>query len=388
MNNKRYAELERFILDNAENYKNKRGNISWHKLSEAFSEAFPGESAHPERLRSMYRKHHDSNYKVHQDLHNDVEALKRENLELEKVILKKIKKKWSVSYLAKQLDTSEENILNTIMRLQFEGYGISTWQEGGNKFVQLELINRKKSEPKSFNLDIVDNTFKFAVFSDTHIGHKQSRREEVQRFIISAYSRGVRDIFFAGDLLEGHYMSIRPTSIKELEAIGFDDQLDLADETLPTLKGLTYHMISGNHDGTFGRHAFANPIKQLAKRRKDIVFHGHNFAKLDLTPTVDISLVHPTDGIGQNYSLKMRQHIDRAHYSKLTRFIFMGHYHKFDHTHYKGIDGFIMPAFVGRSHFMDDKNLESVIGGIVLTLNFNDQLDLVSFVPEYFFYDE
>jgi len=388
MNKSRQKKLENFMLENIADCSMSDGRISWKKLAELIEERFPSENSNPERLRSLYRRHVDEGYQKHLYNKNTKELAERELLDIEELVLRKIKKKYAIPSLAERVDVSEEEVQQVIVELQFRGYDINIWTENGTKYVQKSLKNRHKAEPGEHRLNKDGEQLRIAIFSDTHLGHAQSAKEELQYFVHEAYRQGVRDIFFVGDLVEGHYMSIRPTSIKELEAIGFDDQIDLAAETLPRLDGLTYHMISGNHDGTFSRNAFANPVKTLARERDDVKFLGHNFAKVWLNDKIDITLVHPTDGIGQNYSLKMRQHIDRARTEKLSKFIFMGHYHKFDHTFYRGINGWIMPSFVRYSHFMDDKNLASIIGGIILTINTNDEGDLVSFLPEYFFFDE
>lgn len=387
MSNKQ-KKLESFINGNIEKVRLENGQISWKKLGKLILEEFPGENVHKERIRSIYRKSADPTYKKWHYKKQAVGSMAREEKSYKEAILSRINKKYSVAALADRLDIPEEDLLQEIVKLQFEGYAISLWQESGKRFVQLDLKNRKDAEPTEHFLNKTESKIKIAIFSDTHIGHKQSRKDKLNAFILEAYRQGIRDLFFAGDLVEGHYMAIRPTSIKELEAIGFDDQVELADETLPRLPGLTYHMISGNHDGSFTRNAFANPVKTLAKMRNDINYLGHNFAKVWLNDKVSIALIHPTDGIGQSYDLKMKQHIDRARPEKLARFIFMGHYHKFNHTHYKGVDGYIMPAFVGYSHFMDDKNLATIIGGIILTINLNKDQEVISFIPEYFFFDE
>lgn len=382
-------KLEQFIIKQIDSCRNPDGRISWKKLIKYIEDSFPLENTNKERIRSLYRKHFDEKYREHQNLRDIQEMTRRENLSIDQVVLKLIRKKYAISSLAKKLDFPESEIIDVISDLQFEGHDIVLWTENGVRFVQASLKNRYSAEPTEHYLNQKNKgQIKIAVFSDTHIGHRQSAVEEVQYFIKKAYNQGVRNVFFAGDLVEGHYMTIRPTSIKELNAIGFDDQVDLASKVIPKLPGLTYYMISGNHDGTFARNAFANPIKTLAREREDIKYLGHNFAKIWLTDNIDIALVHPTDGIGQNYSLKMRQHIDRAREEKLAKFIFMGHYHKFDHTYYKGINGYIMPSFVKYTHFMDDKNLASIVGGIVLTINVSDNDEIISFLPEYFFFED
>jgi UDP-2,3-diacylglucosamine pyrophosphatase LpxH/biotin operon repressor len=386
MNN--YNNLKLFIQQNAEKAINQNGKVSFKKLIEMINEQFPNENTNYERIRSIYRKSFDKKYKTWQSEKDAHYTISRKNMSYKEVILSKINKKYSISALASLLKITENDLVAEIAKLQFDGYSIALWQENGHRFAQLNLKNKYEAEPLEFHIKNESDQMKIAIFSDTHIGHKQSKIDYLNHFIHTAYERGVRNILFAGDLVEGHYMAIRPTSIKELDAIGFDDQIELANNVLPSIKNLNYYMISGNHDGSFTRNAFANPIKTLAKIRKDIYYLGHNFAKIWLTNATAISLVHPTDGISQSYDLKMKQHIDRARSEKLARFIFMGHYHKFNHTHYKGIDGFIMPSFIGHSHFMDDKNLASIVGGIIMTINFNKDGEVTSFIPEYMFFDD
>lgn len=385
---KNLKNLEAFIVKNIDNVKNKKGKISWERLCRLILDEFPDENVNKERIRSIYRNTSDAKYKVWHLRKTSESAMKQKKLSIKEVILTRIKQKYEVSALAERLNITVEDLTSEIIKLQFDGHSINLWKENGHKFVQLTLKNKEDADPIEYFMRKKESQIKFAIFSDSHIGHKQSRKEAMRNFIFTVYEQGIRDIFFGGDLVEGHYMSIRPTSIKELEAIGFDDQVELANEVLPVLPGLTYHMISGNHDGSFTRNAFANPIKILSKIRNDINYLGHNFAKVWLNDSFNIALVHPTDGISQSYDLKMKQHIDRARPEKLARFIFMGHYHKFNHTHYKGIDGFMIPSFVGHSYFMDDKNLASVVGGIIMTVNVDKRGDVVSFIPEYMFFDE
>jgi hypothetical protein len=114
---------------------------------------------------------------------------------------------------------------------------------------------------------------------------------------------------------------------------------------------------------------------------------GKNFGRITINEKNDIVLVHPTDGIGQNYGLKLHQYIDRAEPDKKGRIILMGHYHKHSHIHYNGIDGFILPAFVGQSNFMKDRNLKSVVGGMILHISLSSQGDIISVIPEYLWFN-
>jgi len=380
-----YGELVDFILITVEECRMFNGKVDWDKVSYMAKQQFKDEDCNKERLRGIYRRNTEDGFKENAKKYSYATKDKKYGRDvLRKQLVSRLKKRSSLEYLLDTLTYPKDEILAEIMQMELDGFSINKWVENGVQFFQIEKRKYKTNREIDWN---VDDEIKIGIFSDTHIGHKQSKITEMQKFIKTCYDSGVRKMLFAGDLVEGHYMSIRPTSIKELDAIGFDEQLALANKVLPHYDGLTYSAISANHDGSFDRNAFANPVKTLSLIRDDFEYLGHNFAKVKLTENVSITLVHPDDGIGDDYALKMRKHIDKAPKEKLSRFIIMGHYHKFAHLHYKGIDGWIFPSFVGLSNFMDNKNLASVVGGMILTIKFDKKGNVISFIPEYYFLD-
>lgn len=380
------GDLEKFVLENVESCKMFNGNVDWAQLVYLTEQEF-GDEFTKEKLRSIYRKHTDANFVKSKKI-SAVKSKERKSgkITLREQIVKRIKNKCAIEYLFDTISHPDDDILAELSRMELDGYVIDKWNESGKGFVQINK-NKFVTIAKEVNLE-VDKNISIAVVGDTHIGHVQSRTNELQAFIKYAYDKGVRDVIHTGDWVEGHYMSIRPTSIRELVAIGFDEQLELANKVTPRLEGLKYYAISGNHDASFDRNAFANPVKTLAKMRDDIVFLGHNFGRLKINDNFDIAIVHPNDkGIGQNYGLKIHQYIDKAKDDKQANIVLMGHYHKHSHVRYKGVDGFVTPSFVGQSNFMKDRNLASVVGGMILHLSFNKENDLVSVIPEYVWFD-
>lgn len=376
-----------FIIDTVEELK-ADNTFSWDEVYDIFRENYPEEDITKEGMRSLYRYH--MNTGKYRDKHRarvtGYKTKKDGLITLEERLLSLVRGKHHFDELHKRLGIKKEDLYTEITKLELKGIVFDKWNENGKPYIRL---NTKKIFPtydSKLKLDVRDR-IKILVISDTHIGHKKSRINVAQELIKKAYDKGVRVVFHAGDVTEGHYMSIRPTSIKELAAIGFDEQVELANEVFPKLEGLKYYIISGNHDASFDRNAFANPVKTLSLMRDDIIYLGHNFAKIDLTERLDMIMVHPVDGIGENYALKLKQYIDRNKEEKLGRFIFMGHYHKFAHLHYMGRDAWVLPALVGQSDFMASKNLESVVGGFILNIDLDENGDLVSFTPEYYFYD-
>lgn len=378
-------ELVSFVLENVDKCRMFNGNIDWAQMVYLAEQEF-GDEFTKEKLRGIYRTHTDETF-VRQAVESSARSKERKvgKVTLRDQILKRIKNKCALDYLFDTISHPDDEILAEITRLEFEGYMIDKWSEDGKTFLALSK-DKHKSNDKVADIK-VDKTISIAVVGDTHFGHDQSRIKEFQAFINYAYNKGVRNVAHVGDLTEGSYISIRPTSIRELNAIGFDEQVDLANASMPKLDGLKYYVISGNHDATFDRNAYANPVKMLSRMRDDVHYLGHNLGRIKLNDLNDIVLVHPDDGIGQNYSLKLHQHIDRAEENKLGRIVLMGHYHKHAHIHYKGIDAFVTPAFVGQSNFMRDRNLRAVVGGIILHLGMNEAGEIFSVTPEYIWFD-
>lgn len=388
MTKKEKKEYNKFVVKTVENLK-ERGEFSWSKVADVVSKEYPEARVNMEQVRSKYR------YITNKSGTRDTQKRLKTSYKLssagiddfEDRLLTLLKNRQEVNNLAIRLGIDFETLLKEVTKLELKGIVLNKWLENGKSYIRVDRDKPVAYNENTYNLEAEDQA-KFLILSDTHFGHKKSQIAFTQELIHTAYARGVRSVFHVGDLTEGHYMSIRPLSIRELDAIGFDEQLELTDKSLPKLDGLTYYVISGNHDLSHERNSFANPVKTLAKIRPDVKYLGHNFAKIWINDTIDIALIHPTDGIGQNYGLKLRQHIDRNTEDRTARFIFMGHYHKFTHLHYRGMDAWVVPALIKQSEFMTDKNLESVVGGILLTLNLGEEGDLVSFTPEYFFLDE
>ena len=378
-------ELEQYVLSIVDECRVFNGNVDWNQVIYLTEQKF-GLEFSKETLRSIYRKHTDPKFTAdYMERKRRSRERKLGKITLRDNIITRIKNKCSIEYLFDTISHPDEEILAELSRMELDGYVINKWNENGEGFVQLSR-DKYQDNYKEINLT-AEETISIAVVGDTHFGHEKSRIQEFQAFIDYAYSKGVRDVLHTGDLTEGSYISIRPTSIRELTAIGFDEQMDLANRVMPKKEGLKYYAISGNHDHTFDRNAYANPVKMLSRMRDDVMYMGHNFGRIKINDDVDIALVHPTDGIGQNYGLKLHQYIDRANADKQARIVLMGHYHKHAHIHYKGVDGFITPAFVSQSNFMKDNNLASVVGGMILHLSFNKEKKLISVVPEYLWFD-
>ena len=229
-------ELEQYVLSIVDECRVFNGNVDWNQVIYLTEQKF-GLEFSKETLRSIYRKHTDPKFTAdYMERKRRSRERKLGKITLRDNIITRIKNKCSIEYLFDTISHPDEEILAELSRMELDGYVINKWNENGEGFVQLSR-DKYQDNYKEINLT-AEETISIAVVGDTHFGHEKSRIQEFQAFIDYAYSKGVRDVLHTGDLTEGSYISIRPTSIRELTAIGFDEQMDLANRVMPKKEGL------------------------------------------------------------------------------------------------------------------------------------------------------
>jgi len=271
--------------------------------------------------------------------------------------------------------------IEEVERRKSAGENIEVWFENGELWY--ETKPKLPIGTSEIDLKRAVREFKVALVSDTHIGHKKSAMDELQAFYEYAYDQGVREFFHAGDISDGMYKN-RDNSFFEQNAHGFSEQVDMIINNYPKMDGVTTYFITGNHDITHLRNGGANIGETIDRIRDDMVYLGHNFAKVWLTDEVDLNLIHPTDGGARLINHKIQRIIDEAEGLRRSCIMAVGHYHKMAWLYWKGVYGFVMPSFQHQTDFMRDNNLKSYVGGFILTLKVDRDGRLVSIVPEYY----
>lgn len=319
-----------------------------------------------EALRSHYRRLTDPNMNKIIKERYDI-RMGRETLE--KKLLPIINRKHSLSSLCKKLEASEEDILVAVAKLQLQGYrGVRIFDEEGVTFIHNKVtLNELRSESRDISIPHTGyDPITFAVVSDTHIGSSKSDLRALHEFYDIVEGRGITEVFHAGDISDGYY-SNRPTSIMEQDGVGFTNQLNKIVKEYPYREGVTTYFITGNHDQTHQRNAFANIGESISMVRGDMIYIGHNFARVYLKENLTLGLVHPTGGISRNFNLQIRNMIDRNPGRRADLMVY-GHYHKLAMLKHNDIYGYVVPSFQRQTAFMQDNNLESVVGGIIFTI--------------------
>lgn len=222
-------------------------------------------------------------------------------------------------------------------------------------------------------LPAVGETYRCAVISDTHAGSRYAMRGQLADFVRHAYAEGCREVLHAGDLLDGCYRH----GEFELTHSGLADQSrDLA-ETLPRLSGLTYHAITGNHDGTFAERTGLDIGQSItgawrALGREDLTCYGDRGAYLRVGGVV-AHLWHPKKAGAYALSYLLQKQVEK--YAALKpQILLAGHWHTFCHVCVRGVEAIAVPCFQGgESAFAKSLGGSPAIGGLILEWRLTEQ---------------
>jgi len=338
----------------------------WGKVFDTMTTLYPNLDISREGLRSLYRRKHKTPPKV------DVNLL----------FVDAVRRPRTVAALAEEFRISEADVYRRIVALQSAGYrGLVVWDENGTTYVR--NITKARSGDAAYHMAEVTRgrDITFGVVSDTHMGSKYEALDELERFYDILAERGVTTVYHVGDISEGYY-SNRPASIFDTHAVGFSEQVRHIVANYPELSGGTTYFITGNHDATHFRNGFADIGETISASRPDLVYLGHNFARIHLTEALTMSLVHPTDGAANTLSLKLQHLIDR-NAGRRSDIMLVGHYHKSCGLKYRDVYGYLVPSFQHVTPFMSDNNLYSDVAGMIFTVRVDDNGKLLSIVTEY-----
>jgi predicted phosphodiesterase len=373
------AQLKKAVESN----KTAQGTINWVKVGLTLNGNNPKEVRTVNSWRMLYRRNFNEKYIVTKKKADAAYHDKKfGRVDVDERIVHQIKKRKELHYLADLFGYTDEEFLLVIQKLKLAGYGnIQVWEEEGKVFVHNP--NYKFSTGREYEI-APSQEIKIGVVSDTHFGSTFTAEQELHSFYELLKSKGVSKVLHIGDLTDGWYQS-RATSIFEQTAVGFTNQLNYFVNHFPKIKGITTYAITGNHDQTHFYNGGANIGELVARLRDDIIYLGHNHAYFKISDKVKISLIHPVDGSSQALSYKIQQVIDRNPQKK-AEIMLIGHYHKTASVFYKGSWGYLVPSFQHKSSFMNDNNLVSDVGGMILTIKLNKDGSLQSLATEYVMY--
>lgn len=351
----------------------------WNTALKELSEMFPDDILTIDIVRWTYRRNAKGTQR---------ESIQRAGeLPLEERLLKKINGKQSIVALADLFKVEQKDIILAAVNLNLNGYsGVSMWKENDTTYIRnakkKKLIGIEHDHTKMWE-DLTE--IEIGIIGDTHLASEYSAEEELADFYNLIKKRGIKTVYHVGDLTEGYKQSRHHTFLGN-KAIGFSNQLDYVVKNYPKVDGVTTYVISGNHDLFFVEDGLANIVKTVSLVRPDIVYVGDEFARIWLTPKVDLTMYHPNDGSSGNVFTKLQSFVERAG-DKLSKINIIGHYHKTGWIDFKDVYVMYPGSFQRQSNWMNIKNLRSELGALILKLKVNKSGELVSLVVEHINYN-
>lgn len=267
----------------------------------------------------------------------------------------------------RDVGTDPLSVEGMIAELEASGYIITADAPAQRKVVNL---SRKKM-----------GTVRFAVVSDTHLGHKDQQLTHLRDFYRQAGEWGAEFMLHAGDLVDGQNMH-RDQQF-ELFKHGVDAQARYAIANLPTLvrkdKIRPQYIIGGNHDGSGWNDVGANVLGQLRDNRPDISYLGAVVGDFHHGP-LKIRMVHPSGGAPYARSYRCQKLVESFSPDEKPHILLVGHLHFFCHVSTRNVEAFQLPCFQAQTGYMKAKALAPDVGGILFEVTYNElgPLDITS----------
>jgi len=255
-----------------------------------------------------------------------------------------------------------------------------------NDYEKTFIIDRKPKMTSQNYKHSIGNVeeFEFMVISDTHWCSKIQQKTFVEWAYKEAYSRGIKKVYHAGDIVDGFYKN-RPEHIYELipGLIGADEQAEYVIHNWPRYPGITTSFILGNHCETHIKNGGTNIGRRLAKERNDFEYLGIGYAKIELTPNCRMDLFHPLDGSSYAVSYSGQKYMDSLSGGDKPNIIFTGHHHKALYFPYRNIYYFEVPSMCQQSSWMKRKRCANESGVWFIKLKIDQEGSIVSVIPEH-----
>lgn len=221
----------------------------------------------------------------------------------------------------------------------------------------LKSLKTGKRVIKTHNHTFSSDRIRFGYFSDSHIGAKEFDWLLWEKMATFFRKEKIKVVYSPGDIVEG--MSGREGQIYDLEAIGFQAQIELAAKAMAMLKGCEVYSILGNHDLWFKSkgNAGANVGEELEQRCDHFHCLGEWEADVTIGKGVTMKLFHAGDGSAYAVSYKLQKLIESLEGGNKPSLILSGHYHKQIQMFTRNVFGFECGTLCGQTRWMRGKKI-------------------------------
>ena len=212
--------------------------------------------------------------------------------------------------------------------------------------------------------------FRFGTLSCTHFG---SIYEEVgiTKAIYDWFDQeGIKTVYHCGDMTEG--VQMRKGHEHEVHKHGADSQLDWVVKHYPYVKGITTHLISGNHDEAHMKNGGTDVCYRIGERREDINYLGADVARWVVSrrgaqQDIRIDMLHPGGGSSYALSYRIQKIIESLESDNKPDCLLVGHFHKaFTLPAYRGVAAVLAGCTQRQTGFMARLGLQAHVGAHIV----------------------
>jgi len=234
------------------------------------------------------------------------------------------------------------------------------------------------------NIDFSGESFRFALWGDSHIGSVYFKEELYFRMLEEAERQKVEAHFHTGDITEG--MSGRVGHVYELEKIGYKAQRDYSIALLKNIS-VPFYCISGNHDRWQNMAAGADVVQDICDAIPNAHFLGHDVGRLPIKKA-SIELWHGGDGSSYATSYRLQKIAEAYTGGQKPSILCAGHVHKSVYIFERNIHAVSSGAMCLQSAWMRGRRLANHSGFWIITVYINKAGSVSRFLPEWFpFYE-
>jgi len=281
----------------------------------------------------------------------------------------------------KQFDIPEETFNRYIRRAK--QFGISTIDRGSvmsqiaQNYTDKELEAIAKGGriiPGYAKVPIVSfdgERIRLGAITDTHIGSVDFHEERLYQAFDEFKKAKVDFIAHAGDVLEG--MSNKPGHIYELTKLGYEQQMDYAQEIFSQWTDTDIYSISGNHDRWYIKSSGANAVGDLEKRLPNFHFIGHDEGEISLKGKAVLRLWHGEDGNSYALSYRLQKILESLTGGEKPNAMIAGHVHKYVNIFERHVLCTSVGCIQSQTRWMRSKRIAAHSGFAIIDYWVNDQ---------------
>jgi len=236
------------------------------------------------------------------------------------------------------------------------------------------IVKNPTKPQKTVTIDI--NTFKgdkvkIGMIGDTHLGSQFQQLTHLKTFYQLCAEEDIDHIIHAGDAVAGNGKVYRGQEY-ELHKHGADAQREYVVKNYPQGKGITTHMISGNHDLSFDAGDGYDIIAAIAEKRKDIDYLGKYGAYIEVGG-IKIYVMHGDGGNAYALSYKIQKILEQLPSENKPHIVLVGHYHTSVLVPmYRNMCGLLAGCFEAQTPYLKRKALRPTIGGWIIEISKKD----------------